>query len=90
VKVSNNELARLRLTAFSLAATGVARVNSRSVGGEGWVAGMGGCIAGCAHPLEKSGSSIVKTSIHRLEDNLCADKAYRRRTDIEDIRPRRR
>jgi len=28
--------------------------------------GMGGCIAGCAHPLEKSGPSIKDASIHRL------------------------
>src|SRR5215211_7730552 len=32
----------------------------------GWVAEISGCIAGCAHPLEKSGLSFVDTSIHRL------------------------
>jgi lipid-binding SYLF domain-containing protein len=32
----------------------------------GWVAGMGGCIAGCADPLEKSASSSTDTSIYRL------------------------
>ena len=32
----------------------------------GWVVGIGGCIAGCAHPLEKSATDSVRTSIHRL------------------------
>jgi hypothetical protein len=27
---------------------------------------MGGCIAGCAHPSEKSAPSFMNTSIHRL------------------------
>jgi hypothetical protein len=36
------------------------------VAGWGWVAGMGGCIAGFAHPLEKSATSFKNTSIHRL------------------------
>jgi hypothetical protein len=27
---------------------------------------MGGCIAGCAHPLEKSVANFIDTSIHRL------------------------
>src|SRR5215216_6347378 len=32
----------------------------------GVVVGMGGCIAGCAHPLEKSAPSFTDVSIHRL------------------------
>jgi hypothetical protein len=36
------------------------------VTGWGWVAGMGGCIAGCAHPLKKSAAEFRGTSIHRL------------------------
>src|SRR5215216_1578699 len=34
--------------------------------GGGWVVGIGGCIAGCAHPLEKSATSFVDASIHCL------------------------
>ena len=30
----------------------------------GWVVEMGDCAAGWAHPLEKSGSEFVDTSIH--------------------------
>jgi hypothetical protein len=30
------------------------------------VAGIRGCVAGCAHPLEKSASGFTDTSIHRL------------------------
>ena len=37
------------------------------VGGQrGWVAEMGGCAAGWAHTLEKSGSEFAKISIHSL------------------------
>jgi hypothetical protein len=32
----------------------------------GWVVGIGGCIAECAHPLEKSDPGFVDASIHRL------------------------
>ena len=39
------------------------------VAGWGWVAGMGGCIAGCAHPLEKSAPNFQDTSIHRLNSD---------------------
>jgi hypothetical protein len=38
VKVSNKELARLRCASFAPAATGIARVNWRSVKGLEWVA----------------------------------------------------
>ena len=31
-----------------------------------WVVEIGGRIAGCAHPLEKSGSGFADASIHRL------------------------
>jgi hypothetical protein len=34
--------------------------------GVGWVAGMGGRIAGCAHPLEKSATNFRNVSIHLL------------------------
>jgi hypothetical protein len=33
--------------------------------GWGWVAEIGGHIAGCAHPLGKSGSGFADTSKHR-------------------------
>jgi hypothetical protein len=33
------------------------------------VVGMGGCIAGCAHPLEKSAPGFVDASIHRLDSD---------------------
>ena len=36
------------------------------VAGWGWVVGMGGCIAGSAHPLEKSAAGFIGTSIHGL------------------------
>jgi hypothetical protein len=36
------------------------------IAGWGWVAEIGGCIAGWAHPREKSGSDFVDASIHRL------------------------
>jgi hypothetical protein len=36
------------------------------VAGRGWVVGMGGCIAGRAHLIEKSAASFKDTSIHRL------------------------
>jgi hypothetical protein len=36
------------------------------VGGWGWVVGMGGCIVGCAHHLEKSTANFMGTSIHCL------------------------
>jgi hypothetical protein len=36
------------------------------VAGQGWVVGMGDCIAGCAHSLEKSATSFMNASIHRL------------------------
>jgi hypothetical protein len=34
--------------------------------GVGWVVGMGGRIAGCAHCLEKSAPIFAGASIHRL------------------------
>jgi hypothetical protein len=36
------------------------------VAGWGWVAGMGGCIAECAHHLEKSAPDFRNASIHLL------------------------
>jgi hypothetical protein len=42
------------------------RVDSRIDGGRRWVAEMGGCIAGCAHPLEESAANFRDASIHRL------------------------
>ena len=32
----------------------------------GWVAEIGGCLAGRAHPLEKSAANIWNVSMHRL------------------------
>ncbi len=52
--VSNRELARLRFTSFTLAATGICRRQFAKCEGVGWVAENGGCMAGCAQPLEKS------------------------------------
>jgi hypothetical protein len=42
------------------------------VTGWGWVAGMGGFIAGCAHPFEKSVPSFTDASIHRLSPSTDA------------------
>jgi hypothetical protein len=36
------------------------------VGGWGWVTELGGCIAGCAHPFEKSAPEFRNARIHRL------------------------
>src|SRR5215212_6091186 len=36
------------------------------MGGWGWVVGIGGCIAGCAHPREKSATNFRNASIHLL------------------------
>jgi hypothetical protein len=41
-----------------------------SVAGWGWIVEMGGCIARCAHPLEKSTPNSTDTSIHRLPTNF--------------------
>jgi hypothetical protein len=40
----------------------------RALNGEVWgrVAEIDGCIAGCAHPLEKSALGFADASIHRL------------------------
>src|SRR5215204_5364877 len=43
-----------------------AYLQSRFTNRGGWVAEMGGCIAGCAHPLEKSAADFGDASIHRL------------------------
>jgi hypothetical protein len=39
------------------------------VAGWGWVAEMGGRVAGCAHPLEKPALGFSDTSIHRLSSD---------------------
>jgi hypothetical protein len=36
------------------------------IAGWGWVAEIGGRIAGSAHPLEKTATSFMNASIHRL------------------------
>jgi hypothetical protein len=36
------------------------------VAGWGWVAEIGGCIAGCAHPFEESATNFRNASTHRL------------------------
>jgi hypothetical protein len=43
-----------------------ARYYSRIEGRWGWVAETGGCVAGWAHPLEKSATGFEDTSIHRI------------------------
>jgi hypothetical protein len=37
--------------------------------GVGWVVEIGGCVARCAHPLEKSAPGFVDASIHRLDSD---------------------
>jgi hypothetical protein len=50
---------------FAFAANGIRGSQFANCKG-GWIVEMGGCIAGCAHPLEKSAPSFTDASIHRL------------------------
>ena len=63
MKVSDKEMAPAVLTTPRSLGNG-APVLVRC--GWGWVAGMGGCVAECAHPLKKSAPGFMDISIHRL------------------------